>query len=58
MWGLWPFPFFRSTRDDVLRLLVQRFSPNRRTAGGENIAPVPIEDQVKAACDGINEAPP
>ena len=24
--------------------------------GGENIAPVPIEDQVKAACDGINEA--
>lgn len=23
--------------------------------GGENIAPVPIEDQVKAACDGINE---
>ena len=24
--------------------------------GGENIAPVPIEDQVKASCDGINEA--
>merc|ERR1719440_1221841 len=24
-------------------------------AGGENIAPVPIEDQVKAACAGINE---
>merc|ERR1711979_151991 len=23
--------------------------------GGENIAPVPIEDQVKKACDGINE---
>ena len=23
--------------------------------GGENIARVPIEDQVKAACDGINE---
>jgi len=23
--------------------------------GGENIAPVPIEDQVKASCDGINE---
>merc|ERR1712226_1038443 len=23
--------------------------------GGENIAPVPIEDCVKAACDGINE---
>lgn len=26
--------------------------------GGENIAPVPIEDQVKASCDGINEAHP
>lgn len=24
--------------------------------GGENIAPVPIEDHVKASCDGINEA--
>merc|ERR1719313_1348823 len=24
-------------------------------AGGENIAPVPIEDAVKKACDGINE---
>merc|ERR1719181_2469358 len=24
--------------------------------GGENIAPVPIEDMVKKACDGINEA--
>lgn len=24
--------------------------------GGENIAPVPIEDHVKATCDGINEA--
>ena len=24
--------------------------------GGENIAPVPIEDHVKAHCDGINEA--
>ena len=24
---------------------------------GENIAAVPIEDQVKAHCDGINEAP-
>jgi len=23
--------------------------------GGENIAPVPIEDHIKAACDGINE---
>merc|ERR1719436_508960 len=23
--------------------------------GGENIAPVPIEDHVKKACDGINE---
>merc|ERR1711893_489108 len=23
--------------------------------GGENIAPVPIEDSVKALCDGINE---
>merc|ERR1719301_270801 len=23
--------------------------------GGENIAPVPIEDKVKKACDGINE---
>merc|ERR1711959_782911 len=23
--------------------------------GGENIAPVPIEDAVKKACDGINE---
>ena len=24
-------------------------------AGGENIAPVPIEDHIKASCDGINE---
>eukprot|EP00438_Fugacium_kawagutii_P033471 Skav230624 [mRNA] locus=scaffold1673:115570:126501:+ [translate_table: standard] len=24
-------------------------------AGGENIAPVPIEDHIKACCDGINE---
>jgi len=24
-------------------------------AGGENIAPVPIEDHIKATCDGINE---
>merc|ERR1739838_759038 len=24
-------------------------------AGGENIAPIPIEDAVKKACDGINE---
>lgn len=24
-------------------------------AGGENIAPVPIEDSIKASCDGINE---
>merc|ERR1712190_362056 len=23
--------------------------------GGENIAPVPIEDQVKKMCDGVNE---
>ncbi|CAE7568740.1 ACSBG2, partial [Symbiodinium pilosum] len=23
--------------------------------GGENIAPVPIEDHIKASCDGINE---
>ena len=25
-------------------------------SGGENIAPVPIEDHIKACCDGINEA--
>jgi long-chain-fatty-acid--CoA ligase ACSBG len=42
------------TQDGMVRI-TGRYKELIIGAGGENIAPVPIEDAVKKACDGINE---
>jgi len=42
------------TKDGMVKI-TGRYKEIIIGAGGENIAPVPIEDAVKKACDGINE---
>merc|ERR1711918_327643 len=42
------------TKDGMVKI-TGRYKELIIGAGGENIAPVPIEDAVKKACDGINE---
>jgi len=42
------------TKDGMVKI-TGRYKELIIGAGGENIAPVPIEDAVKNACDGINE---
>jgi len=42
------------TKDGMVKI-TGRYKELIIGAGGENIAPVPIEDAIKKACDGINE---
>merc|ERR1712113_232194 len=42
------------TRDGMVKI-TGRYKELIIGEGGENIAPVPIEDHVKGECDGINE---